>query len=201
MLEGAAVMEKMKKHIPLAVLFLLSGIFTAMGVLALRVVLLKPEPLPLLEAGLTVLFLLLGAGLLLAAVKRLLVKPTKKLVKKLLHQNIRRQPQLCLPDHSYSPELTLYRRKRSNIETLFLILIWAAGGFAYTCWQFSFMIFVLVCAGGIAGVLLLHRFQYCPKCGEKIKCLDIKEGGNCGFHIYYCPECKIKSKKEHYSDD
>ena len=121
---------------------------------------------------------------------------------KTLHKAADRQNNAYLPDYAYSSELTKYRLKRENLAAVVLVLIWIAGAFGYEYCKINFIAFLLiVLCGTVCTILLFERFQYCPQCGRKIKCLDIKKDNISGFHIYYCPECKIKSKKEHYSDN
>ena len=151
---------------------------------------------------LPVLFLSIGVGMLLAAIKRLLKKPTRKIIKKLLRKNRTCEQKIHLPDHAYSPDLSKYRQKRNNQLTVLLVLFWATGAFIYNYWQIHFDIIFLTFSCGSVGLYVLWQmyFQHCPRCGKKLQCLKIEEDASHGFCIYHCPECKIKSQKEHYSD-
>lgn len=114
-------------------------------------------------------------------------------------KSLRQEP---LPDYVYSSELTRYRLKRERWGAIVLVLLWIAGAFVYEFCKFNFIVFLLIIICGIFGTaFLFERFQYCPLCGRKIKCLDIRKDSSCGIRIYHCPSCKIKAQKEHYSDN
>lgn len=114
-------------------------------------------------------------------------------------KSLRQDP---LPDYAYSSELTRYRLKRERWGAIVLVLLWIAGAFGYEFCKFNFIVFLLIIICGTFGTaFLFERFQYCPQCRRKIKCLDIRKDASCGIRIYHCPSCKIKAQKEHYSDN